>query len=167
VAARAARAWRTQIARADPSRWSGGMLAITQPVEPKLPMAIWHEDGWSYPERLSEPASDVISREWRWIGERAGIGVMASDPIGARLKITARALAKPRRLRVSIGDTEIATLLVAPDRGEFQTSAFTLPAGTSTIALESLDGADSPGTDDQRRLSVAVFRVELIAESGK
>jgi hypothetical protein len=141
------------------------MLAITQAAEPKLPMAIWHADGWSYPERLSEPAPDVISREWRWLADRAEIGVMSSESVGARLKITARALARPRRLRVTLGDVEIATLLVAPDRGEHQTSGFTLPAGTSTIELESLDGADAPGTGDSRRLSVAVYRVELVAET--
>jgi hypothetical protein len=86
---------------------------------------------------------------------------MSSESTGARLKITARALNRPRRLRVSIGDVEIATLLVATDRGEHQTSGFTLPSGTSVIALESLDGADAPDTGDPRRLSVAVFRVEL------
>jgi hypothetical protein len=110
------------------------------------------------------PAPDVISREWRWMGDRAGIGVMASQSVSARLKITARALNAPRRLRLNLGDVEIATLLVGPERGEYQTSSFALPAGTSEIALESLDGADTPGTGDPRRLSVAVFRIELVAE---
>ena len=121
------------------------MLAITQPTEPRVPMAIWQEDGWSYPERLTEPAPDVVSREWRWIGDRADIGVMSSEPMTTRMKIVARALSRSRRLRVSIGDVEIATLLVSPERGEHQTSSFTLPSGTSVIALESLDGSESPG----------------------
>lgn len=162
VAAPTAPAWRVEITR-DLPRWTSGMLAITQATEPRIPMAIWQEDGWSYPERLTEPAPDVVSREWRWIGDRAGIGVMASQPVGARLKIIARALNKPRRLKLSIEGVEIATLLVSPNRGEYQTSDFTLPTGNSVIALESLDGSEAPGTGDPRRLSVAVFRVELVA----
>jgi hypothetical protein len=78
------------------------------------------------------------------------------------LKIVARALNKPRRLRVALSSTEIATLLIAPNRGEFQTGEFTLPVGTSVISLESLDGSESPGADDPRRLSVAIFRIELM-----
>ena len=156
-------AWRTSITRPDPVQMTGGMLAITQSAEPKISMAIWHEDGWSYPERLSEPAPDVVSREWRWMGERASVGVMSVEPVGARMKITARALAQPRRLRVSIGDTEIATLLVSANRGEHQTDRFQLPAGTSVISLASLDGTDSPGSGDPRQLSIAVYRLELTA----
>ena len=140
------------------------MLAITQPTDPRVPMAIWHEDGWSYPERLTDPAPDVISREWRWIGDRADIGVMASEPMTVRMKIVARALNRPRRLRVSIGDVEIAIVVVSPERRELQTSSFTLPSGTSVIALQSLDGSEAPGTADPRRSSVAVFRVELVAQ---
>jgi hypothetical protein len=163
VQARSQPAWRTGITRGDPIQWTGDMLAITQSAEPQISMAIWHEDGWSYPERLSEPSPDVVSRDWRWMGDRAGISVMSAAPVAARLKITARALGKPRRLRVSTGDGEIATLLVSPDRGEHQTAGFRLPAGTSVISLESLDGSDSPGTGDERKLSIAVYRVELVA----
>jgi hypothetical protein len=163
VPAQASPAWRTEITRDHLPRSSGGMLAIAQPTEPRVPMAIWQGDGWSYPERLTVPATDVISREWRWIGDRADIGVMTAEPMRTRMTIVARALSRPRRLRVSIGDVEIATVLVAPERGEYQTSSFTLPSGTSTIALESLDGSDAAGSGDPRRLSVAVFRVELVA----
>jgi hypothetical protein len=163
VRAQSQPAWRTGITRGDQIQWTGEMLAITQSAEPKMSMAIWHEDGWSYPERLPEPAADVVSREWRWLADRAGIGVMSMEPVVARMKITARALGKPRRLRVSIGDVEIATLLISPDRGEHQTGSFKLPAGTSVISLVSLDGTDNPGTGDPRNLSIAVYRLELVA----
>jgi hypothetical protein len=69
----------------------------------------------------------------------------------------------PRRLRLSIGDVEIATMLVSPNRGEHQTNTFKLPAGTSVISLASLDGSDSPGAGDPRTLSIAVYRLELVA----
>jgi hypothetical protein len=156
-------AWRIEITRDNRPRWSGGMLGIAQSAEPRIPMAIWHDDGWSYPERLSEPSPDVVAREWRWMADRAAVSVMSSETVSARLKIIARALAKPRRMRVSIGDFEVDTLLVSPDRAEHQTDRFTLPAGTSVISLESLDGSDSPGTGDPRTLSFAVYRLELTA----
>jgi hypothetical protein len=156
-------AWRKGITRQDAIQLTGGMLAITQSAEPRISMAIWHDDGWSYPERLLEPAPDVVSREWRWMGDRAAVGVMSVEPVQARMKIVARALGMPRRVRVSIGDVEIATLLVSPNRGEHQTGRFDLPAGSSVISLASLDGTDSPGTGDPRRLSIAVYRLELVA----
>ena len=87
---------------------------------------------------------------------------MSAEPVVARMKIIARAFGMPRRVRVSIGDVEIATLLVSPDRGEHQTNRFNLPAGTSVISLASLDGTDNPGTGDPRKLSIAVYRLELV-----
>jgi hypothetical protein len=154
-------AWRVEIARTGVPRWSGGMLAITQDASQKIPMAIWQEDGWSYAERLTVPEPDVTAREWRWIGDRAGVSVMTSESVSARMKIVARALNKPRRLRLALGATEIATLLIAPQREEYQTGEFKVPAGTSIISLQSLDGSESPGGNDPRRLSVAIFRIEL------
>lgn len=64
---------------------------------------------------------------------------------------------------MAVGDTEVATLLISTDRGEYQTSTFMLPPGSSVIALESLDGSETPADGDARRLSIAVFRVELTA----
>ena len=31
-----------------------------------LMVAIWHKEGWSYPERLADPTADVMGAEWRW-----------------------------------------------------------------------------------------------------
>jgi hypothetical protein len=162
VEAQSPPAWRIEISRSGVPRWSGGMLAITQETPQKIPMAIWQEDGWSYAERLTVPEPDITAREWRWIGDRAGVSVMTSERVSARMKIVARALNKPRRLRVALGTTEIATLLIDPRREEYQTGEFTVPAGTSIISLESLDGSESPGANDPRRLSVAIFRIELL-----
>jgi hypothetical protein len=158
-------AWRLGIGRgASEGRWHEGTLAITQTSELRVPMAMWHDEGWSYPERLTVPTPDVVSREWRWIDERARLGVMSSEPTVARLKIVARSLSKMRRVKISIGDLEIVTLLISPKIAEYQTPSFTLGTGSTLIALESLDGSEAPAAGDPRRLSVAVFRVELVAE---
>lgn len=142
----------------------GGMLTITQTVEPRLPMALWHDEGWSYPERVTEPTNDPAAREWRWIGESARLGVLSSTPVKARLKFVAHAFARPRRLRISLGTTEVITLLIAEGRSEYQTPVFDVPEGSHLIGLESLDGAEAPGTGDSRRLSVAIYRVELVVD---
>ena len=164
VSAPSSPAWRIGVMRTAPPHLAEGMLTITQTAEPRLPMAFWQEEGWSYPERLTVPTTDVYAREWRWIAESARAGVMASAPVTARLKLVARAFNRPRRVKVSIGGTEVATILVAESRAEYQTPAFEIPEGTSFIVLESLDGAESPSTGDARRLSIAVFHLELVAE---
>jgi len=142
----------------------GGMLTITQTVEPRLPMALYHDEGWSYTERATEPTDNPAAREWRWIGESARLGVMSSTPVKGRLKFVAHAFAKPRRLRISLESKEVMTLLIAEGLSEYQTPAFDIPAGSHLIELESLDGAETPGGGDSRRLSVAIYRVELIVE---
>jgi hypothetical protein len=165
VSAPSSPAWRIGVTRTTPARLpQPGMLTITQTAEPRLPMAFWQEEGWSYPERLTVPTTDVYAREWRWIAESARVGVMTSAPVTARLKIAARAFNKSRRVKVAIGGMAVATLLVAESRAEYQTPPFEVPEGTSFITLESLDGAEPPATGDPRRLSVAVFHMELVAE---
>jgi hypothetical protein len=157
-------AWRLEIGSgASERRWNEGTLTITQTPELRLPMAMWHDEGWSYPERVAVRTADVVSREWRWIDERARLGVMSSEPSTARLTIVARSLNKPRHVKISIGDLEVVTLLISPQIAEYQTPAFNLDAGSALITLESLDGSEAPATGDPRRLSVAVFRVELVA----
>ena len=86
---------------------------------------------------------------------------MASTPVGARLTLVARAFNRVRRLKISIGDVEIVTLAVVEPRAEYQTPGFELPAGTSFVTLENLDEGETPATGDPRRLSVAVFRIEI------
>ena len=157
-------AWRMEIGRGGPdSRWNEGTLTITQTPEFRVPMAMWHDEGWSYPERLTVPTPDVVSREWRWIDERARLGVMSSEPATAHLTIVARSLNRPRHVKISIGDLEVVTLLVSPQMAEYQTPAFNLDPGSALITMENLDGSETPATGDPRRLSVAVFRVELVA----
>jgi hypothetical protein len=163
VPASATPAWRVAIGLPDPFERAEGMLVITQSAEPRFPMAIWHDEGWSYAERLAEPTPNTASLEWRWIDGRARVGVMTSEPVRARLKITARSFNRARRLKVSVGNADVGTLLVAESPAEYQTSGFDLPAGTDLITLEALEPGETPGTADPRLLSVAVFRIELVA----
>jgi hypothetical protein len=155
-------AWRVEVTREETSRVAG-VLLVTQSPDVQGSIDIWHAEGWSYPERLSESTPDVRSREWRWIEGRAHVGVTSAEPVGARLKIVARSFNRTRRLKISVNDAEIATIAIAEPRGEYQTPDFALGAGRSVITLESLEEGESPTTGDPRRLSVAVFRLELMA----
>jgi hypothetical protein len=47
------------------------------------------------------------------------------------------------------------------DEADYDTPAFDLPAGISFLDLRSMDAAQAPGRN-QRRLSVALFRIELV-----
>jgi len=156
-------AWQFGVLHPNSPRWNDGMLVITQSAEPPVPMAAWQSDGWSYTERLDQPTTDPVSRQWRWIEGRAGIGIMSEAAVGVRLKITARSFNRARRLKISSGPTEISTMLVGEVRAEYQTPEFELPAGTHLMALESLEPGEPPATGDPRRLSIAVFRIEIVA----
>ena len=89
---------------------------------------------------------------------------MSSEPTAAHLTIVARSLNKPRHLKISVDDVDVVTLLISPTLAEYQTPGFNLGSGSTLITLESLDGSEAPATGDPRRLSVAVFRVELVAK---
>jgi hypothetical protein len=156
-------AWQFEVLHPTTPRWNDGMLVVAQTAETPMPMAAWQSEGWSYTERLDQPNTDPVSQQWRWIQERAQIGIMMEAAAAVRLKITARSINRPRRLRVSAGSTEIATLLIQTDIAEHQTNQFELPAGTSVITLESLEPGESPASGDSRRLSIAVFRIEIVA----
>lgn len=164
VRAPATPAWRVGMARRIPPATDsvGGMLAVTQPVGRRVSVALWHDQGWSYPEQLTTPGPDDVFREWRWIDQRALVGVNADSPVTARFELVARAFNRPRRLRISVGGREVATHLVASTTSAYTTPEFTLPAGRTLLVFESLDGSDPPNTTDPRRLSIQLYRIELV-----
>jgi hypothetical protein len=61
---------------------------------------------------------------------------------------------------VILNGADVATLLVTTKNELHQTPVFEMNSGVQFVELESLDGAHSPGSDP-RRLSVALFRVDL------
>jgi hypothetical protein len=134
---------------------------VIRPAGERFVPAPWLDTGWSYIERLE--AGDAAGRalRWRWMGERARIGIITSDSARVHLSFTAQALGRPRRLRLAIGESEIATLTVTPERTVYETPEFTAAAGSTFVEWTSLDGADSPGTDP-RRLSVALFTLQVV-----
>ena len=157
-------AWRRDLLAGNPSV-DEQILTISNALPPpRLPMpaALWLDDGWSYLERA--PGRDAAARpvEWRWMGDRARVGLMTEDATTARLRILVRAFDRPRRVRLSLGETELTTLVVAPDMAHYETRAFQLSRGTIVLTVECLDGADFPGTEDLRRLGMALFRLELV-----
>ena len=97
------------------------------------------------------------------MGERARLGIVASQPARVRLHLAAQAFGHVRRIRIGIGGSEIATLPVTDARSEFTTPWFQIDAGSRFLELRRPDGAASPGADP-RRLSVAVFDLELLTE---
>ncbi len=122
----------------------------------------WLDTGWSYLE--STPGQDPHGQpiRWRWMGDEARLALAATKPSKVRLRLAAQAFGKDRRLGISLGSTAIATLPVRwRDEADYDSPAFDLPAGVSFLDLRSIDAAQAPGRD-QRRLSVAFFRIELV-----
>jgi hypothetical protein len=126
-----------------------------------LPRAMWLDTGWSYLERLGERGADQRMLRWRWMSERARLGIAAPAPSQVRVRLTAVAFGQPRRLALRLGATAIATWTIARDRSEIVTPVFAVPAGVSFVELIALDGA-SPAGEDPRRLSIALFGAELV-----
>jgi hypothetical protein len=156
-------AWRSKIARPLADRFSqGGELTVTHAGSHRPQVALWHDSGWSYLETHPNPGPDDVFRAWRWIDERADLGVTAAEPITVRLEFVARAFNKARRLKVTTAGREVLTVLVPVTISAFTSPEFTLPAGRSMVTFESLDGAESPNSTDPRRLSVQVYRIELV-----
>jgi hypothetical protein len=157
-------AWRGDVARQQMEQFAAteGTLVVTQPPAFRPQVSISRGEGWSYPEWLTVPSPDPLSREWRWIGDHAALGIASGEPVVARLRIVARAYNSPKRLRVSIGGHELITLAVTARVAEYVSPEFNLDPGRVSIALDSLDGSEVPATGDTRRLSFQVFRVELI-----
>lgn len=142
----------------------GGMLAYAVPQPPAAaPAAVWLDTGWSYLERLADRGPDGRSLRWRWMGDRARLGVISREPARVRLKFTAQAFGRARRVQLGANGSAIATLAISPDRAAYETPFFQLTPELKLVELWSLDGAESPGLD-QRRLSIALYRMELVAE---
>jgi len=134
--------------------------AIPRPAAPP-PLAVWLDTGWSYRERLDQTDASGRATVWRWMGERARLGVIVAEPRTISLRMVGQAFRRARRLRVSLAGSDIGTLVVATERDQYETPPFRVPAGGGFVELESLDGAESPGAD-RRQLSVAMFHIELV-----
>ena len=111
-------------AASDHARRNDGMLLpIAQTAETPCRWQRGKARAESYTERLDQPNTDPVSQQWRWIQERAEIGIMTEARTAVRLKITARSANRPRRLRVPAGSSEIATLAIQTKIGEYQTES--------------------------------------------
>ena len=117
---------------------------------------VWLDRGWSYLERSADGPS---AEQWRWMADAAEIGVTTDAPVRMRLGFVARAFGRPRRLQFSVGGLTLPIVTISDRRDQYLTAAFSIPAGTSLVRVESVDGSARTGTADERRLSVAMFRV--------
>jgi hypothetical protein len=137
------------------------VAAYTIPRRAPLHDAIWLDTGWSYLERLGRSGREPQPLRWRWMSDRARFGIMAAAPARVRLRITAQAFSRARRLQIRSQGAEVATWPVQLSRADFETPEFAIPAGVSFLELTSLDGA-TPAGSDPRPLSIAVYDAELL-----
>lgn len=152
--------WRVDMARlrtGAPVSRDAPLAAYTLPPEHPSDGLASLGSGWSYIERI--PATGMA---WRWMGDSAEVRLETPGADRVRIRIVARAFGRPRRLRLAIEGREIAQFTVAEDRREFETAPIALPSGLAVVSFESLDGSDSPGGGDPRRISVALFHFEIV-----
>jgi hypothetical protein len=137
-------------------------FALVYTIPPSVappPSAVWLDTGWSYRERLDQADGRAIA--WRWMGDRARLGVLAPESRPIALQLVGQAFHRQRRLHLSLAGSDLGTVVIATERTQYQTPSFRVPAGGAFVEIESLDGAESPATD-RRRLSVAMFHIELV-----
>jgi hypothetical protein len=128
-----------------------------------VPFGMWLETGWSYLERLATDGADGRSPRWRWMADRARVGLTAPAAGKGRLRLRAQAFRRARRVRISSNGVEIGVVTVTVTQDTVRTPVFDLQPGVTFLEFESLDGAESPGAD-RRRLSVALFQAALERE---
>lgn len=145
---------------------AGEMVTVRHPrpdLQQRLQMVAWLDDGWSYLE-WTEASASAPREEWRWMAERARIGVSTLEPASVRLSLVMRSLDHARRVRITLGNADVMTVVVPPRKAEFITPLVRLDRGVSVLGLDSLDGAAAPASSDSRRLSIALFRLEVAIE---
>lgn len=157
--------WLDGLTALGPSAYPAGeMLEVIYPrpeLQQRLQMEARLDAGWSYLE-WTGPSATAPREEWRWMGERARIGVTTLEPASVRLRIVMRSFDRPRRVRITLGNADVTTVMILPGKAEFVTPLIQLDRGASILALESVDGADAAAGSDPRRLSVALFRLEVV-----
>src|SRR5262249_27400950 len=121
----------------------------------------------SYLERLPDRGPDGRPLRWHWMSDKSRLGIISSEQAAVRLKFIAQAFGRVRRIQLKSPDADLAILSISPDKPDYyETPALTMGPGTTFLELNSLDGSDSPG-EDARRLSIAVFRLELVEEPNR
>jgi hypothetical protein len=133
--------------------------SLTLPPAERPQPTLWLADGWSYLEHELGAPRDTAT--WRWMGERARIDIVMPNAAKMRVRMVLGAYIKTRRLRISLGTATIATLTITEGQHGYQTPPVDFAAGSNSLLLETLDGTDSPGGQDARRLSVALFHADV------
>lgn len=114
-------------------------------------------DGW-YGEEHSGP------RRWHWSNGRGRI--LVENPTGGPVRVQLRLLVQSflaRNLAVQVGDRLFPMQSLDGSNQVVEFEDFVLPPGQTILALTS--DAVSPGTDDERLLSFALYGLELRALS--
>ncbi len=127
--------------------------------------AVWLDTGWSY--REEDVSRDTAVREqWRWMADVAQVGVVTGGPTRIRMTILARAFAQSRRLNVSVmtaaaSAETVQEVLISTERSEYVIGPLDIGSGKTILRFESVDGAERPGTEDPRSLSISLYRLEI------
>jgi hypothetical protein len=159
--------WLDRLAMGGPSAYPADeMLRITYSSierQQRLQVAAWLDAGWSYLEWM-DPGSGAGHDQWRWMGDRARIGVTVLEPASVTMRLVMRSFGRPRRVRLTLDGSDVTTATILTGPAEYVIPRFELKRGANILALESLDGADTPAGSDARRLGVALFRLELVVD---
>lgn len=99
---------------------------------------------------------------WRWAGGPGRISLHhpGPTPVRAELLLNVRGL-RPGRLWVRLDGETVAKLSLERREREMEPVTLLLPPGASMLTLETEAPADSPGGDDPRRLSFALYELTL------
>ena len=139
------------------------MVAVAVPDDEtrlRLQLVAWLGPGWSYLEG-TEAATAAEHNQWRWMDERAELGLTTFEPVSVRMKAVMQSFGKPRNVRLSLAGSEIGVLTIAPGKSQYDVPRFAINRGVNRVEFTALDGAELPATGDPRRLSVALFYVEV------
>jgi hypothetical protein len=92
-------------------------------------------------------------RTWRWMGERARLGLLVPSALPVEVSFEASAYTSPRRLQIFARTRLLAEVMVPA--GSYTTLRLLLPPGTRELTLLS----DTAATPEGRQVSLAISNV--------
>jgi hypothetical protein len=118
------------------------------PAVPTAPF-LYPFEGWY--------AADSAKHVWRWMGQH-GTLVVANTTGKPATMVVAAALQSyriPRTVRVMIGDSEVARLMVESGQARIYRFSIASPAGEQLLSLYT-DAEPDPAPDTERLISIAL-----------
>jgi hypothetical protein len=121
---------------------------------------LWLGEGWFDLESETPEPAGAPPERWRWMGERARIGLGAPRAGDRVLELRGWSASRPRRIELLLDGRSEMVMVMSRDAESYRVT-LSATAGLHDVEMRSLDGVEIAGPSDPRRISVAWSEVRL------